>query len=206
MAGVSAMTGELIALAAGFLAGSIPSGYLLVRLTGHGDVREAGSGNIGATNVGRVLGRIGWVTTLLADAVKGAVPVLLARALIDGSTSAAALAAFGAILGHCYTPWLGGRGGKGVATMLGTFGVLAPWPTLTAIGAFLLVAFGTGYASAASLLAVVVMAAATWGLGEPMPTVMAAIATVALVGWRHRGNIRRLREGTESRTWGGGST
>ncbi len=189
----------LAAAIAGFGLGSIPFGYLLVRLAGRGDVRSFGSGNIGATNVARVLGPAGWLVTLLGDAGKGLAAVWVAPMIAPGEPWAAAAAGFGAIAGHCYTPWLGGRGGKGVATMLGAFGILAPAALVTAIIAFAVVALLTRYASAASILGTASLVVAAWALGAPMATRIAALATAGLIALRHRDNIRRLLDGTESR-------
>lgn len=192
------MTTTAIYLLGGFLLGSIPFGYVLVRLVRGEDVRSFGSGNIGATNVGRVLGRGGWVATLLLDVGKGSAAVLIARAL-SVDPAAAAVAGLGAILGHCYSPWMGFRGGKGVATMLGTFAVLAPSATLAAVGAFLLVAGATRYVSAASLVAAGTMTAVILWQGQGRALAIAATVTLLVVVVRHRANIGRLLSGRESR-------
>ena len=126
----------LVALVLGFAVGSVPSGFLLVRLVGLGDIRAVGSGNIGATNVGRLLGPAGWAITLAADAGKGAVAVLIGGALAGDAPTAALAGGVGAVLGHCYTPWLQWQGGKGVATMMGAFGLMSPWATVAALVAF----------------------------------------------------------------------
>lgn len=193
------MIDGLAAIGVGFLLGSLPSGYLLVRALHGSDVRDVGSGNIGATNVGRVLGRPGWVATLLADAGKGALAVVLAGLLFPDSAWAPALAGFAAILGHCFTPWLGFRGGKGVATMLGTFLVLAPVATAGAAVLFALVATASRFVSLASLGAAVALPALAWLTGSRVAVVAVAAATAVLVLVRHSANIRRLREGTEAR-------
>ena len=185
------------ALALGFAAGSVPFGYLLVRLAGRGDVRDKGSGNIGATNVARVLGAAGWVATLLADGGKGVVGVV-AGAWLAGEAGAAA-GGLGAILGHCFTPFLGGKGGKGVATMLGAFGVLAPLATGVAMVAFAVVVIVTRIVSLASLVGVVALALTVKLAGDHFGVVMAAWTAVVVVTLRHRENLRRLRAGTESR-------
>ncbi len=195
------MTSAAVVVGA-FLLGSIPFGFLLVRLVGGADIRDVGSGNIGATNVGRVLGKAGWAATLLADAAKGATPVLVAGALAAGDVNLAAGAAFAAILGHCYTPWLGGKGGKGVATMLGAFAVLAPPSLLAAVVCFGVVAWLSCYVSLASMLAAAAILVVSWLTREPLPSVVAAAATMLLVVVRHRNNLVRLLAGTESRIGG----
>jgi glycerol-3-phosphate acyltransferase PlsY len=195
------MTGTALYFLGGFLLGSVPFGYVLVRLISGQDVRAAGSGNIGATNVGRVLGRGGWLATLLLDGGKGAMAVLIAQAVAPdpAATAAGAVAGLGAILGHCYSPWMSFRGGKGVATMLGTFAVLAPAATLVAIVVFLLVAALTRYVSAASLAAAVALAAFTFWRGVDPALQLAAAVTLAVVMVRHRANIGRLTRGEEAR-------
>jgi glycerol-3-phosphate acyltransferase PlsY len=180
-------------LAAGFALGSIPSGYLLVRLKTGADVRDSGSGNIGATNVGRVLGAAGGVLTLALDGAKGAAAVLLCGYLgLD-----AAAAALGAVLGHCYTPWLGGRGGKGVATLLGSFAVLAPLATAGAAVVLVATAALSRMMSLASLLASAALPLIAGLLPEPRATVFAALAALVVIVWRHRDNIGRIAAGQE---------
>jgi len=189
-------------LLGGFLLGSIPFGYVLVRLVRGEDVRSLGSGNIGATNVGRVLGRWGWLATLLLDGGKGAVAVLLAWSLASRPEAAGAVAGLGAILGHCYTPWLGFRGGKGVATMLGTFALLTPTATLISAAAFTIVAVVSRYVSLASIIAAAVLPASLLWHGSSRPLLLAAGVTLVVVIGRHRDNIGRLLRGEESRIGG----
>ena len=186
---------ELISLAVGYLLGSVPFGLLLTKMTGAGDLRNIGSGNIGATNVLRT-GRKGLAAaTLLFDMGKGLVAVLLMRAAFPG---AEALAALGAVLGHCFPIWLKFRGGKGVATTLGVSLGLA-WP----IGlAFAVVWLGvmaiTRISSAGGMSAAVAAPAAAALLGfENFVPVLVGIALLVL--WLHRANIARLRAGTEPR-------
>jgi len=180
----------------GFLLGSVPFGYVLVKLRTGDDVRGFGSGNTGATNVGRVLGRKAGLAVLLADALKGVAAVLLA-ALIGPPASAAA--AFGAVAGHCYSPWLRGRGGKGVATMFGAFAVLAPVCAAIAAVALAAVAALTRAMSAGSLVAAVALVVSSWWFAMPAEATLAALLSSLLVIWRHRGNIQRLRRGDENR-------
>jgi glycerol-3-phosphate acyltransferase PlsY len=188
-------------LVGGFLLGSIPFGYVLVRVLKGTDVRTIGSGNIGATNVGRALGKVGGLATLLLDGGKGAFAVMLARQLTD-SPEAAAVAGLGAILGHCYTPWLGFRGGKGVATMVGTFLLLAPQAATMAVITFAAVVAVTRTVSLASMLAAGTLLVATLAGGANRATVIAAAVSLVVVMVRHRDNIGRLLRGQEPRIGG----
>lgn len=180
--------------AIGYLLGSIPSGILLARALGLGNLREIGSGNIGATNVLRTGSKGAAAATLLLDAAKGAVAVLLARWL--AGPDAAQLAALAAFLGHCFPVWLGFRGGKGVATFLGILLALA-WPVgLLCCAAWLATALLMRISSLSALVAAVTAPLWMWLLGYWS---MIALGTLlaALVLWRHRTNIARLRAGTE---------
>jgi glycerol-3-phosphate acyltransferase PlsY len=186
----------------GYLLGSIPFGVILTRLSGAGDLRQIGSGNIGATNVLRT-GRKGLAAaTLILDGAKGAAAVLLARHFVPGlGADAAMIAGAAAMIGHCYPVWLRFRGGKGVATLLGLSLALA-WP----IGViFALVWLGTALLSRISSLGgmagAVAAPIAALALGQQTYAVgLAALAVVVL--WRHRENIARLRAGTEPRVGG----
>ena len=186
----------LLALAAGYLLGSIPFGLILTRLTGAGDLRSIGSGNIGATNVLRTGHKGLAAATLLFDLAKGAVAVVLARHFAgDG---AAALGGAAAVLGHCFPVWLRYKGGKGVATLMGVALGLA-WP----IGlAYAVVWLGmlaiTRISSLGGMSAAVVAPFAALALGMRSEAAVLAGLT-ALVLWLHRANIGRLREGTEPR-------
>lgn len=182
-------------MAIGFAFGSIPFGYLLVRLVAGQDVRESGSGNIGATNVGRSLGATGGVATLALDAAKGGIGVLVAGYLGAGGAEAA----LGAVLGHCYTPWLRFRGGKGVATLLGGFSVVAAVPTVVAATVLGGVALGSRMMSLASLCGAVTMTLVAWWLQEPVATIAASAAATTVIAWRHKSNIQRILNGEESR-------
>ncbi|MFT8243940.1 glycerol-3-phosphate 1-O-acyltransferase PlsY [Roseomonas sp. BN140053] len=188
-----------LAFILGGLLGSIPFGLLLTRAAGLGDIRAIGSGNIGATNVLRTGNKALAAATLLLDGLKGAAAVWIAAAWLGPQGGAVAgLAAIGAVLGHCHPPWLGGRGGKGVATALGAFLALG-WPIfLTAAAVWLLVAKLTRISSAggmAGMLAAILPAA--WIGGAPLATPVAAIALYVVS--RHRANIERLLAGTEPR-------
>ncbi|MGD8331423.1 MAG: glycerol-3-phosphate 1-O-acyltransferase PlsY [Acidobacteriota bacterium] len=200
------LTGLLI----GFLCGSVPFGYLLVLLKTGEDVRERGSGNIGATNVSRVLGVRGGLFVLLLDAAKGAFGVwaagALGAALLGGGQSVLPWAgALGAVLGHCYTPWLRLRGGKGVATLLGAFGFAAPGPTAVAAAVLALAALLGRMMSLASLCGAIALPLALAWRGQPgySSYAPAAAALAALViFWRHRANIGRIIRGEESKLGG----
>ena len=177
----------------GYLLGSIPFGLLLTRAAGLGDIRKVGSGNIGATNVLRT-GRKGLAAaTLLLDALKGVVAVLIARQLGE---LAAVGAAAGAVLGHMFPVWLSFKGGKGMATTLGVMWGLA-WPVgAIACAAWLAFAAVFRYSSLATLLSVVVAAIAAWFLTDPRAAMLLTLL-VPLVWARHHQNIARLLAGTE---------
>jgi acyl phosphate:glycerol-3-phosphate acyltransferase len=184
------------ALVAGsFFLGAIPFGIVVSRLFFRRDLREAGSGNIGAANALRALGKRGAVAVLILDALKGAVPVIAGRA-VDG-TALGAVAAFAAIAGHCFSPFLNFRGGKGVATHFGAAIALA-WPSGGIFAAcWLAVVLVTGYSSAGSLLASFAMAPALWVFTGVAGGVY-GLAAAFLIAFMHRGNISRLLSGTES--------
>ncbi len=182
-------------LAAGYLLGSIPFGLLLTAAAGAGNLREIGSGNIGATNVLRT-GRKGLAAaTLLLDAGKGALAVLLARHFFD---SAAGLAAIGAFLGHLYPVWIRFRGGKGIATMLG-IALAFLWPAGLAFAlVWAAAALITRYSSVGGMAGAVAAPVASIIMGDPGAAFLFAGMAV-LVLWKHRDNIGRLMKGTESR-------
>ena len=185
----------LVALAGGYLAGSIPFGLLLTRMAGLGDIRSIGSGNIGATNVLRTGNKGLAVATLLLDALKGLAPVLIASFF---GPQAALAAGLGAFVGHLYPVWLGFRGGKGVATFAGislgySWAVLAPFAI-----SWLLTAYLTRYSSLAALVAVVVTTLTIFLLGQFALGGLYVVLS-GLVFVKHRANIARLRDGTESR-------
>ncbi len=180
----------------GYLLGSVPFGIVITRAMGLGDVRQIGSGNIGATNVLRTGSRPAALATFLLDSGKGAIAVLLARWW--AGEDAAQVAALASFLGHCFPVWLSFRGGKGVATFFGTLAALA-WPVaLAAAATWLVVAGALRYSSLAGLMAVGMAPvwAALMGRGE---LVMLCIALAVIIYGRHAGNIRRLRDGTEPR-------
>ena len=182
-----------LAFAGAYLLGSVPFGLLITRMFGAGDLRAIGSGNIGATNVLRT-GRKGLAAaTLLLDLAKGCAAVMLARALVPG---AEALAALGAVLGHCFPLWLGFRGGKGVATMMGAALGLA-WPIgLVYASVWLVMLFVTRISSLSGMSAAMAAPIAAIALGyHAYAGVLILLAVLVL--WLHRENIARLRAGTE---------
>jgi glycerol-3-phosphate acyltransferase PlsY len=195
-----------IIAAVSYLLGSIPFGYLLVRIFRGEDVRQSGSGNIGATNVSRKSPLLG-VLTLLLDALKGTAAVALSYELADRAVAIPtyeqlATAALFAIVGHMFPVWLKFRGGKGVATGLGAFVVIAPKAVLIAVGVFILVVAIFRYVSLGSIIAVAVFPVAAWRIGQfYAPTFGLAMISAAslLIIVRHHENIRRLLSGTESR-------
>jgi glycerol-3-phosphate acyltransferase PlsY len=188
---------ETLLLICAYLLGSVPTGLLLARAFGV-NIREAGSGNIGATNVYRTMGRKVGILTLVGDCLKGLVPVLVAiwLGLPDAWVAAIGLAAF---LGHVYTIFLGFKGGKGVATALGVFLATSPLSVLCGLAVFALVLYKWRYVSAASIAAAALIPVfVTLADGKPELIAM-SLAISALVIFRHRENIARLRAGTESR-------
>ncbi|MFO0919761.1 MAG: glycerol-3-phosphate 1-O-acyltransferase PlsY [Planctomycetaceae bacterium] len=200
----------LVIFLASYLCGSIPFGLVIVRLVSGKDLRQLGSGNIGATNAGRVLGKTWGLIILLLDALKGAGPALAAPWLAEqtGATlspqSAQVLAAVGAILGHMFPVWLGFRGGKGVATALGVILVLAPWGTLIAAAVFAVSFAAKRIVSLSSILAAISFGAYQLWVLSPQPfgpesrsLAVFSVAIPLLIIVRHRANIARLLQGTE---------
>jgi acyl phosphate:glycerol-3-phosphate acyltransferase len=215
----------LIIVVVSYLLGSIPFGYLLVRIFRGQDVRQTGSGNIGATNVARTGSKGLAVATLLLDALKGYAAVRFAfwlagsrfangvSANISGQASQvmdsqtifllAALAAFCAILGHMFTVWLRFKGGKGVATAVGAFAALAPRAIVVALVLFILVVALTRYVSLGSIVAAAAFPLLVWWLNPAErttgPVLLLIAASSLLIIIRHKDNIRRLLAGTENR-------
>lgn len=181
----------------GYLAGSVPFAYLLARRAGI-DVRIAGSGNVGAANVFRTTGAWRGVVVMLLDVAKGAAAVAVAQWTSTGPALPAASGA-AAVVGHIYPIWLRFHGGKGVAVAAGVFGVLSPFATALAGLLFLAIVSVTRYISLGSIAATLALAPVAWLSGAPSAVVTAAAGTAALILFRHRGNLRRLRAGTERR-------
>jgi acyl phosphate:glycerol-3-phosphate acyltransferase len=189
---------------AGFLIGSIPFGYLIGRLFYHTDIRSSGSGNIGAMNALRTLGTKGAAAVLLLDVLKGFVPPFLVLHVIgrgidpDICAMLAALVAAGAVFGHCFSPWLRFRGGKGVATSFGATFALC-WPAgLVAVAGWVAGAAITRYSSVGSMLGSVLSPFALWFFTGSIPETLYGVFAACLVLLRHRDNIARLRRGAES--------
>lgn len=191
------MLSEIILVIASYLLGSVPTGLLLGKALGV-DIRAAGSGNIGATNVYRTLGRKVGIVTLLGDCLKGLVPVLAARwlGLPDIWVAAAGFAAF---FGHVYTVFLRFKGGRGVATALGVFLGTCPMAVLLALGVFSLVLWKWRYVSLASITAAAAMPIFVAVIdGRPLIIAMTLLIAVLII-WKHHENISRLRAGTENK-------
>ena len=191
----------LISIPLAYLLGSIPFGYLLVKIFRKQDIRATGSGNIGATNVARSGAKGLGIATLLLDLGKALLAVKIAQHLAPGNYDIAVAAAVAAILGHVYPVWLGFRGGKGVASALGVFLALT-WPSALAIlGVFIVVVAITRYVSLASIIAAAVFPIfGFWFVSFRTPIVIAGFFLIPLIIIaKHHQNIRRLLSGTESR-------
>jgi acyl phosphate:glycerol-3-phosphate acyltransferase len=187
-----------IILILAYCVGSVPFALLLARRWGADDLRRVGSGNVGAANVLRASGVRAGVLVALLDIAKGAVSVGLAMRL-SSDASAPAAAGLAAIIGHIYPVWLRFRGGKGVATACGVFSVLTPYAALPAFVLFLVTAWGTRYVSLGSLVATIALPPIAYAMGSPVASLVAACAAAVLILLRHRGNLGRLRAGTERR-------
>ena len=188
-----------------YLVGSIPTGYLIGKSRGI-DIRQHGSGNIGATNVWRVLGRNYGLVAFISDFLKGFLPLYLLRTLsfpdVTSWTVTLLLVICGiaAILGHNYTPWLGFKGGKGIATSAGMLGALMPWVLAVSLSLWIIATLTTRTVSIGSILAAVSLApAALWFYWGNWIYFGLALLAGGLAVWRHRANIQRLRAGTESK-------
>jgi acyl phosphate:glycerol-3-phosphate acyltransferase len=192
------MPDSLIAVSVGYFAGSIPFAFLIARGRGI-DVRRAGSGNVGATNVLRTSGVVTAVCVMLLDMAKGAGAVHCVARLAPDAVAAPAVAGVAAVVGHIYPVWLKFRGGKGVATAAGVFSVLTPQALAPAAALFVLTVWITRFVSLGSLVATVALGPIAAGFGASAPAVFAAGASALLIVFRHRSNIMRLMSGTERR-------
>ena len=195
-----------IVLITAYILGSIPFGYLIVRARAGADIRETGSGGTGATNVSRRAGKGAGVLTLILDALKGAAAILVATLILAEYSWTITGAAVLVIIGHMFPVWLGFRGGKGVATGVGVFLVLAPFAVVAAGVIFLAIVFLTRYVSLGSITAAATIPLFVWlqhglisSVDNLWPTMCAAVIGAALIVFAHRGNMRRLMRGTESK-------
>jgi glycerol-3-phosphate acyltransferase PlsY len=186
----------LMAAAIGYLLGSIPFGLVLTRAAGLGDVRSIGSGNIGATNVLRTGNKKLAAATLLFDALKATAAAWMVGYFLGDE--AALLAGFFAFIGHLFPVWIGFKGGKGVATYIGTLLGVAPVMVLGFALVWLAIAFTTRYSSLSALVAMLVTPVALWILGAEKAAAVMAVMT-AISYWKHKANISRLINGTESK-------
>lgn len=198
-----------------FLVGSIPFGYLIGRLFYRTDIRTQGSGNIGAMNALRTLGKGGAIAVLLLDAAKGVIPVALVLTQFAGTLalsanghhlglstarSLAALVAASTILGHCFSPWLGWKGGKGVATAVGAIFALSWKAGLVSVMTWVLGALVfTQYSSVGSMAAMLISPIALWFTTGSTAYLVFGLFTGLFITWTHRENIERLRDGRENR-------
>ena len=194
----------LLAIVIAYLLGGIPFGFLLVKLTRGTDVRESGSGNIGATNVLRTTGRAAGLATLALDIAKGFVAVWLAAKLTNDAPEWTSLAALAVMAGHAFPVFLKFQGGKAVATFIGAFAYLTPLPLAAVLVLFVITVAVTRYISAASILAAATFPFGVWIiLHPPIQVTIAAFIAGAFIVFRHKSNWSRLRAGTENVfSWG----
>ena len=188
-----------IILVVAYLVGAVPSGVVLTRIAGVGDVRQSGSGNIGATNVYRVAGKRLGVLTLVADMLKGLLPLLAMKLWGGFSEQQLALVAVALFVGHCYPVYLGFKGGKGVATALGIYFVLSAASVGVAVLVFAGVLWRWRYVSLASICAAALIPFTVYLFGGSLAVIMATVLIASGVIYRHSSNIQRLRNGTETK-------
>ena len=188
---------EILLVVIGYLLGSVPVGFIVGLRSGI-NVRETGSGNVGATNVARVVGKRQGILTLIADTAKGFLPVILAMQL-GASLVATVLVGAAAFLGHLFPIFLKFKGGKGVATALGVFLAMAPMTTLVLVAVFAIMVLTSRIVSLSSILTAVTAPIVFWLFAYP-PVIVGMAAFIALaITWRHHGNIRRMMNGSEPR-------
>jgi|SRR5271165_1599469 len=197
----------LLLVVIAYLLGSIPFGVIFAGLFAKKDIRELGSGNIGATNVTRVVGPLPGILTLLCDAAKGALGVVIAARVANHDSLSMMAAALAALIGHCYPIWLRFKGGKGVATGLGVFTALSPFAGLSALAVFIAIALAWRLASLGSIAAAASMPLFVylfWAPGHAPPLVITfgTLFATGLVIFKHGANLQRLIEGTEPRLGG----
>jgi glycerol-3-phosphate acyltransferase PlsY len=182
-----------------YLIAAVPTGIVLARVMGYEDVRDKGSGNIGATNVYRVAGKLAGVLTLAGDILKGFLPLLACKTWLAPTSAQLGIACAMAIVGHCYPVYLKFRGGKGIATALGIFLVMSPIAVLGAAIVFGITVAATRFISLGSVLAAMSAPLLVLMLNQPQPIFLATLFIAALIVWRHRSNIKRLMDGSEDR-------
>jgi glycerol-3-phosphate acyltransferase PlsY len=188
----------LLPILLGYTVGSLPAGYLIAKRIGGIDLRRVGSGNVGAANAYRSAGWRAALLVVAVDVAKGAGSVILAAPLAAGGSGPVA-AGVAAIVGHVYPVWLRFRGGKGVATACGAFAILAPLATALAAGVFAVTVLATRYVSLGSLAASISLPTLAWLTRASMPVVAGGVVAALLIVQRHRGNLARLRDGSERR-------
>lgn len=182
-----------------YLIAAVPTGIVLAKVMGYEDVRDKGSGNIGATNVYRVAGKLAGVLTLAGDILKGFLPLLACKTWLSPTPAQLGIACAMAIVGHCYPVYLKFRGGKGIATALGIFLVMSPFAVLGAAIVFGITVATTRFISLGSVLAAMSAPLLVLMLNQPQPIFLATLFIAALIVWRHRSNIKRLMDGSEDR-------
>jgi glycerol-3-phosphate acyltransferase PlsY len=182
-----------------YLIAAVPTGIVLAKVMGYEDVRDKGSGNIGATNVYRVAGKLAGVLTLAGDILKGFLPLLACKTWLAPTPAQLGIACAMAIVGHCYPVYLKFRGGKGIATALGIFLVMSPIAVLGAAIVFGITVATTRFISLGSVLAAMSAPLLVLMLNQPQPIFLATLFIAALIVWRHRSNIKRLMDGSEDR-------
>jgi len=203
------VAGYICLVLCAYLLGSIPTGYLVARAKGI-DIRSVGSGNIGATNAFRVLGKPAGIVVLLADALKGVLACTILANLIlgafetptspfDHAMTERVVAGIVAVLGHNFTCWLRFKGGKGIATTAGVYLAIAPFPVAVALTTWIIAFAAARYVSLASIAAAIALPTAVWITESSIPLGIATTAIGAMAIWKHRSNIARLRAGTENR-------
>jgi glycerol-3-phosphate acyltransferase PlsY len=182
-----------------YLITAIPTGVVLARVMGYEDVRDKGSGNIGATNVYRVAGKLAGVLTLCGDILKGFLPLLVCKTWLAPTPTQLGIACAMAIVGHCYPVYLKFRGGKGIATALGIFLVMSPIAVFGAAIVFGVTVAISRFISLGSVMAAMSTPLLVLMLNEPQPIFLATLFIAMLIIWRHRSNIKRLMDGSENR-------
>lgn len=182
-----------------YLIAAIPTGIVLAKVMGYEDVRDKGSGNIGATNVYRVAGKLPGILTLIGDILKGLLPLLAIKLWLEPSALQLGAASLVAIVGHCYPVYLKFKGGKGVATALGIFLALCPGAVLVAAAIFIVTVAISRFISLGSVLAALSAPVLMLMFGQPQAIFIGSLCISLLIVWRHRSNIRRILDGTETR-------